>query len=274
MQYVVGSVPYVNAKPLVSQFDHLGEDSPVKVVYELPSQLPALLDAGTLQAALVSSFDSLRSPNRRIAAGCVSTYGDAQSVRLFSKVPFDQIKSLALDASSLTSIHLAQVCLIENYGVRADTVNMKPELNAMLERCDACVLIGDIGMVTEGGGLLETDLGAEWRKLTDLPFVWAAWIGNAELDEALAGCLELANTWGQEHLDEVILETQAQVQWPGDSCRFYLAEIMNYTLTDRHIEGLRFFQKLLLKHGFLGEDWFPKVVRGSISRPEATQASH
>jgi len=267
VKYVVGSVPYVNAKPLVSQFDHLGEGSPVRVVYELPSQLPALLDAGTVQAALVSSFDSFSKPNRRIAAGCVSTYGDAQSVRLFSKIPPDQIRTLALDASSLTSIHLAQVVLIENYGVRAETVGMRPDLGLMLGRCDACVIIGDKGMVANGEGLHVMDLGREWRKLTDLPFVWAAWIGNEELDEDLALYLELANEWGQEHLEDVIRDTQAQVRWPGDSCREYLAEIMNYSLTDRHVEGLRFFQSLLLKHGFLKEDLFPAVIR---SRP--TQA--
>ncbi len=263
MQYVVGSVPYVNAKPLVSQFNHLGSRSPVKVLYELPSQLPALLDAKTVQAALVSSFDSFSTPNRRIGAGCVSTFGDAQSVRLFSKVPFEDVKTLALDASSLTSIHLAQVALIENYGVRAKTVGMKPDLALMLGRCDACVIIGDKGMVANGEGLLVTDLGAEWLKMTDLPFVWAAWIGNEGLDEPLAEYLEAANRWGQEHLDEVIQETQAQVHWPGDSCRQYLAEIMNYTLTEKHVEGLRFFQQLLLKHGFLKEDWFPTVVRAA-----------
>jgi predicted solute-binding protein len=265
MQYVVGSVPYVNAKPLVSQFEHLGEKSPVKVLYKLPSQLPDLLETGEAQAVLVSSFDSLRRPGRRISGGCVSTYGDAQSVRIFSKVPLNQIKTLALDTSSLTSIHLAQVVLIENYGIRAEVVNMPPDLQTMLGRCDAAVIIGDKGMVAHGEGLHVTDVGAEWHKLTDLPFVWAAWIGGSGLTEDLAGHLELANEWGQEHLDQVIEETQAQVNWPGDSCRFYLSSIMNYRLTDAHLEGLRFFQRLLLKHGFLSEDNFPKVVRALAS---------
>jgi len=261
MQYVVGSVPYVNAKPLVSQFEHLGTKSPVRVIYKLPSQLPDLLDTGEAQAVLVSSFDSLRKLGRRIAAGCVSTFGDAQSVKIFSKVPLEQIKTLALDTSSLTSIHLAQVVLIENYGVKAEVVAMAPDLQTMLGRCDACVIIGDKGMVAQGEGLQVVDVGAEWHKLTDLPFVWAAWIGGSGLTEELAAHLELANDWGQEHLEEVIEETQAQVNWPGDSCRFYLSSIMNYRLTDAHLEGLRLFQRLLLKHEFLKEDNFPKVVR-------------
>lgn len=261
MTYIVGSVPYVNARPLVSQFEHLRESSPVRVLYQLPSELPALLNSGALHAALVSSFDSLRSPNRRIAAGCVSTFGDAHSVRLFSKVPFEDIRTLALDSSSLTSVHLAQVVLIESYGVRPKVENAEPDLAAMLDSCDAAVLIGDKGMLADGSGLYESDLGAEWRKLADLPFVWAAWIGGDGLDEGLAACLESANRWGQRNLQAVVRETQREVKWPGESCRFYLTEIMNYDLTDRHIEGLRVFQQLLLKHGFLDQDHFPRVIR-------------
>jgi len=264
MQYVVGSVPYVNAKPLVKQFEHLGKGSPVTVLYRLPSQLPALVDSGEVQAALVSSFDSLKNADRRIGGGCVSTYGDAQSVRLFSKVPFEEIRTLALDSSSLTSIHLAQVVLIESYGTRPIPVNLPPDLPSMLDQCDAAVMIGDNGMLADGAGLREIDLGAAWRRLTDLPFVWAAWIGGAGFTEELAGHLELANEWGQAHLSDVVTETQAEVNWPGDSCRIYLTEIMNYSLTNRHLEGLRFFQKLLLKHGFLSHDTFPELVRSPV----------
>jgi chorismate dehydratase len=263
--YVVGSVPYVNAKPLVSQFEHLGDASPVKVLYQVPSKLPALLDSGCVAAALVSSFDALSCPGRRITAGCVSTLGDAQSVRLFSKVPFPQIRTLALDSSSLTSIHLAQVVLIETYGVRAEVRSMAPDLTTMLADCDAAVVIGDKGMVANGEGLHVVDLGREWRKLTELPFVWAAWIGGASLNEELAAHLERANEWGRKHLDEICRETQMECQWPGDSCRIYLTEIMNYALTPRHIEGLRFFQGLLLKHGYLKEDNFPEVITGTLA---------
>ena len=260
VQHVVGSVPYVNAKPLVSLFEHLGEGSPVKVAYRLPSQLPIMIDTGAADAALVSSYDSLRSPGRRITGGCVSTFGDAQSVRLFSQVPFEKIRTIALDTSSLTSIHLAQVALIENYGVRAQPQPMAPELDSMLAECDAAVIIGDKGMLADGSFLHVADLGAEWRKMTDLPFVWAAWIGGERLTKELASHLERACRWGQEHMEQVVRETQKEVRWPGDSCHYYLAQIMNYSLTSRHIEGLRLFQTLLLKHGFLNEDHFPEVI--------------
>jgi predicted solute-binding protein len=66
VSYVVGCVPYVNAKPLVTFFERLGDQSPVRVLYDVPSRLPALLDSGAAQAALVSSFEALRTPGRTL----------------------------------------------------------------------------------------------------------------------------------------------------------------------------------------------------------------
>lgn len=265
MPYTVGSVPYVNAKPLVHKFKKDGLQSSVQVVYRIPSELPALIDSGDVQAALVSSFDALRSPGRRIGAGCVSTRGVAESVRLFSKVPFENIQSLALDRSSLTSIHLAQVVLAESYGSKPEVTNLPPDLATMLGRCDAAVLIGDLGMLADGTNLHVLDLGSAWAALTGLPFVWAAWIGGEDFDEDLAAVLEEANHWGQNHLNEVIEETQAEVNWPGDWCRHYLAETMNYSLTEEHLEGLRALQQLLVKHVLLEEAHFPEVVRARVT---------
>ena len=96
-------------------------------------------------------------------SGCsISSLGEAASVRLFSKWPFREIQSLALDASSLTSNHLAQVLLAERYGVRPTICHLAPDLSAMLSQADACVLIGDKGMEADGAGLEVMDLGSEW----------------------------------------------------------------------------------------------------------------
>jgi chorismate dehydratase len=225
-----------------------------------------MLDSGIAQAVMVSSFDALRSPGRRIAdAGSVATQGRVDSVRLFSKVPFEAITTLALDTSSLTSAHLAQVLLVERYGIRPATVDCAPDLQSMLSQCDACVIIGDKGMLADGTGLHVMDLGLEWHGLTGLPFVWAAWIGNSSLDEALAEHLARARDWGVRHIELVARQTQAAVNWPGDSCREYLVSTMDYRLGAEHLAGLREFQRLLLKHGFLTVEHFPEVVHPGVA---------
>ena len=66
MTYTVGSVPYLNAKPLVRMFEELGDDSPVKVIYDVPSRLPKLLEEGTVQAIMVSSIEALKQQREDI----------------------------------------------------------------------------------------------------------------------------------------------------------------------------------------------------------------
>src|SRR4051812_20284416 len=132
MRYTVGSVPYVNAAPLIAYFEHV-PDSNVKVETAIPSALPLLLESGECDAIMVSSVDALRHPGRRLVQGFgVGSYGPVESVRLFSKVPFREIESLVLDESSMTSNRLAQILLNDIYSVRPVTNSMAPDLWAML----------------------------------------------------------------------------------------------------------------------------------------------
>lgn len=152
----------------------------VEVVYDVPSRLPALLDSGEVDAILVSSIEYLRREDLVIAADVgIMSNGPVASVRMLSKVPLDEIQTLALDESSMTSNMLAQIILAER-GVRPSLVTMEPDQAAMLAACDACVLIGDKGLEADGTGLVDVDLGEAWTELTGLPFVWALWLSKRE----------------------------------------------------------------------------------------------
>lgn len=259
MSYRIGCVPYVNAKPLVKMFEHV--ETPVSVSFEVPSGLPKLLDSRQADAVLASSFDALRTSGRSIAAGvCIGSDGPAESVRLFSKVPFEDIRTVAFDASSLTSNHLARLILAENYGIWAEGAPEPPDLHQMLQVADACVLIGDIGMRSEGAGLKVLDLGLEWKKMTALPFVWAVWIGREDFPPELAEWLRRAERWGRENREQVVRETVAESGWPEPVARHYLNEVMRYPMGERELEGLRLFGSLLMKHGIASTSAFPKLV--------------
>ncbi len=177
-QFRVGCVPFVNARPLVAAFDQPNEF--IEVVYDVPSKLPALLDAGEVDAILVSSIELLRRDDLLpVAEVGIMSFGPVQSVRLLSKVPLAEIKTLALDESSMTSNMLAQVILAEQ-GVFPNLTTLPPDAETMLSTCDACVIIGDRGFEADGTGLVDFDLGAAWTDLTGLPFVWALWLGRKE----------------------------------------------------------------------------------------------
>lgn len=271
-RYTVGCVSYVNAIPLVEMFEEMGAASPVRVLYDVPSRLPALLDSGEAQAILVSSVDALRVPGRRMAEGvCIGSREAVKSVRLFSKVPPSEIKTLALDRSSMTSNRLAQIILGERYGVRPETIEMAPDLKEMLTEADACILIGDIGMMTDGSGLHVLDLGAEWVALTGKPFVWAAWIGNEGVTPELAWWLNRAAACaGSQNAAEpeyiwrnrrtMVARAMTQANWPEETARDYFENVMAYRMDDSLLDGLREYQRRLVANGFDDARHFPEIV--------------
>jgi chorismate dehydratase len=276
-RHVVGSVPFMNAVPLVAAFELSPDLAPVEVRYEIPSKLPAWLESGEAEAVLVSSVDALRSPGRTLAGGlAIASEGPVLSVRLFSRVPFEQIKTLALDASSMTSNMLAQVVLLESYGVRPELKTLSPEQTTMLMQADACILIGDIGMKASDEGLHVLDLGQAWKELTGLPFLWAGWTGRADLSPELVGYLQAARQWAGcgrrlvaaagpstevSHDDETLAFAARRSGWAKPEIDEYLNRTMAYELDDRIMNGFFTFGQRLISNRLVSEIHLPRVIQ-------------
>ncbi len=240
-KFRVGCVSYVNATPLIWWFNHLGDNSPVEVVFDVPSKLPGLLESGEVQAILVSSIDSILHPNRRVLSNvCIGSNGPVESVRLFSRVPFPEIKTLALDASSMTSNRLAQIILHEKYNINPQTVTMAPDGESMLAQCDACVLIGDIGMTAQLPGSRIIDLGEAWTDLTGLPFVWALWTSNVAQSE-LSSLLDESYLYASQNWEAVLDLAQTRVNWPREIIHHYFSRCVHFPLDSEAKQGLALF---------------------------------
>lgn len=260
--WVVGAVPYLNARPLVHALE---KSHDVRVIYDVPSNLPAMLDSSYAQAVLVSSVEALTRPAARIAAGAsISSYGEVLSVRLFSKGLPQDIRSLALDANSMTSNVLARIILAERYGCEPETAPTSSGLHEALVVHDAAVLIGDRGMRADGAGLHVLDLGHEWTSMTGLPFVWALWVGGERLDENLAGILWEARRQGEAALDEIIEEEVSAGKWERALCERYLREVMSYDLGERDLEGLRRFGEMAARMGIVDIRW-PSIIEPALA---------
>jgi chorismate dehydratase len=260
--YRVASVPFVNARPLVLALERFGW---AEVSYTVPAKLPALLDAGLADVILVSSFDALRTAGRSAAGSCaIASLAAAESVRLFSKVPFGSIKTLALDQSSLTTNHVAMLMLAERYGVKPDVETAPPSLHDMLRDHDACILIGDIGMEADGTGLHVMDLGQEWLDWTGKPFVWALWVGTSALEPSLVDMLDRSIRWGLENMDEVVQDAMNRAGWSREMADHYLREVMSYDFSPAHREGLELFRQGLVRQGFIADQPLPRIVEPAL----------
>lgn len=245
IRFVIGSVPYMNAAPLTRWLFSSEGAQMAEVRYAPPSVLAQWLEARQVDVALVSSVEHFRRPDTQFVPGlAIASEREVLSVRLFSKVPVEQIRSVALDTSSLTSSALVQILLQQVYGISPRYRNMPPTLERMLAESDSALLIGDAGMLADASGLTVLDLGEAWYRWTGLPFVWALWLANSDADmPALTDLLHRAYAWGARHLDLLIAEASQRTGIPPALCERYLREVMVYRLDARFLQGLERFRK-------------------------------
>ena len=249
----IGSVPYLNAKPLVDWFHTEECNAEVEIVYAVPSQLAKMLREKTLDVANVSIFEGLQNPGLSLIPNIsISAFGAVKSVRLFSKVPLESIQTVALDTSSLTSAALTKVLLQEAFGLSPQYTHHAPDLDAMLAAHDAGLIIGDLKLFDLLPGTTVYDLGLGWHDLTGLPFVYAGWLAREEaVSDAMVSVLHRAKAWGLERLDALAEKWAQKMNLPLDRSRDYLLNVMNYDLSPEQMEGLLAYQEKCLTHGLL-----------------------
>src|ERR1700687_3473351 len=125
----IGAVHYLNTKPLICDLDVLAPDA--ELVLDVPSRLADLLAAGELDVALIPVIEYFRAGSYSIVPGIsIASRGPVLSVTLFSRVPWEGIRRVALDEGSRTSAALAQIVLRKRHGVRPEVVPLPLDQNA------------------------------------------------------------------------------------------------------------------------------------------------
>src|SRR5204862_5361745 len=98
----------------------------------------------------------------------------------------------------------------------------------------------------------ELDLGAAWKDLTDLPFVFAAWMALPDVDlRDLPQRLVVARQTGLEHLDEIIERYAVPRGWPPSLARQYLTMNLKFEILDVHIRAIELFHQKAAAHGMI-----------------------
>lgn len=256
----VGAVSYLNSKPLVEGFSGLLPEVDFRLDY--PSCLADDLAAGRLDVALIPSIESMRDPNYEIVSdACVATRGPVLSVKLFSRRPLGQIRTLALDEGSRTSAALTKIMLHERYGVRATTMPLPIGRSVEHTDADAILLIGDRAMYRlEEQFEAVWDLGEEWLKWTGLPFVFAMWVArknsepaaNQQLDHIAAG-LSAARNLGLRRIPEIARREAPKLGISIEVAESYLTHNLHFCLGSAERNGLRLFQELAVQQGLAPE---------------------
>jgi len=260
LPFRVSIIEYLNAAPLNFGFKRGLGGELFEMKFHVPSVCADRLRSGEVDAALVSSIEYLRIPDLKIVPGlCIASPKRVRSVLLMSKVPTEQIRTVALDTSSRSSVALVQILLRERYGLAPQVKDMAPNLPAMLEHCDAAVMIGDGAMRASKEGLLVMDLAEEWHAWTGLPFVFALWTvrnGAPELPTpgGVGPFFHRSLEMGRANLDVLVEEARRSVGWTAGELREYFTENISYSLGAQEREGLALFYQKAVRHGLAPEE--------------------
>src|SRR5689334_5034116 len=176
----LGSVSYLNAKPLIYDLDHAPD---LSLHLEVPSRLLAGLRDQRFDVALLPVIDYQHLDGLcLVPSGGIGCDGPTLTVRIFSKVTVEQIRTLACDTDSHTSVALARVIFAERFGVQPTFIDL---VHGDDRPIDARLLIGDKVVCEEPPGFdHQLDLGHAWKQLTGLPFVFAIWTARKGVDLA------------------------------------------------------------------------------------------
>lgn len=253
----VGAVSYLNAKPL---YHRLGEFAPeVRLSMDVPSRLAEQLAAGELDVALIPSIEYLRGVDRGyeiVPDFAIAARGPVRSVKVFSRVPWDRIDRLALDAGSRTSQALARIWLDARHGVRPSVVEELPlGVSALESTADAVLVIGDRAMKVPHEAFHEVvDLAEGWVGMTGLPFVFALWVARGGVDlRDLPEALRRSRAEGLAHADELAAVHGPRLGLDVASCYDYLTKVLSYDLGEPEIAGLRRFAAMAARLGLAPE---------------------
>jgi chorismate dehydratase len=238
----LGVVSFLNARPLI---DGLDESRGVQCVLDVPSALPAGLERGDFDAALIPIVDVLRSAGRFrvVSDACIGCDGETMTVRVFSQVPPDRIRTLWIDPDSHTSVALARILWRELY-VRDLTLKPLDPRGQRVDELEAVLLIGDKVVDPQRGSFAyEVDLGGAWRQHTGLPFVFAVWAHRGEVAAPLAELLSSARDRGVAKAAQIAESEGPRHGWPVELAHRYLTRCLKHKLDGRTMEGVNLFAR-------------------------------
>ena len=256
----ISAISYLNTAPLMWDFEHSNAGHDFDISYTLPSACARALQAGTADIGIIPAAAYAQVPGLVILPGvAIASRRPVRSILLVSRVPADQIRSVALDTSSMTSVALTRILFEKWLGGGRTFTSMSPDIESMLARHDAGLVIGDPALQIDRSRYLTLDLAEEWIRYTGKPFVFAFWaVRRAALHESaplqdLAAVFQQSRDHGLEpaSLHHIASEWSPRLKISEADVLSYLTESIYYQLDAPCLEGLRLFYRYAAEVGAL-----------------------
>jgi chorismate dehydratase len=236
-----------------------------------PSECAAQLASGAADIGLIPIAALATTPGLRILPGCtIASKGRVRSLLLVRRAAqrLQDLRSVAADMASRTTLAHARILLRHWNNPNVPFLPALADLDAMLQRADAAILIGDPALLAleeranrferTGEELVYHDLADEWHTLTGLPYVSAVWgiACSSPLEESIAEDMNQSRYHGMQNIDALVAEWSGRIAIPEQTIRAYLTTNIHYVLDEECLEAMKVFFRMAAQAGALPEYTF------------------
>ncbi|MBK9777494.1 MAG: menaquinone biosynthesis protein [bacterium] len=284
MMYRIATVSFLNCLPLVEWFTTPEGSARVVLSADLPSRLTAVLADDQADVALLPTAEILRGHAAGIIGGSgIACRGAVDSVKFYHRGPLADLRRVAVDRGSRTSVALLRILLAETAGVAPEFSEVEPAPGRLPGPGEGVLVIGDRCFAFDRwlredaearSALTPLDLGQAWFDHTGLPFVFAAWAaapgfpGRAGPDgvRELGALLASARDWGLERVAALAArEAAAGCLGPGGEAtpaalEYYFRHSLRYRLGAGELAGVHRFRDLCVAHGLVAPTTGPVLL--------------
>jgi len=248
----ISAISYLNTAPLMWDFDHGDVGRHFEISYTLPSSCARDLADGRADIGIIPAAAYAQIPGLQILPDvAIASRRAVRSILLVSQIPVELVRTVALDTSSMTSVALTKILFEKWMGGGRIFTSMEPDIEKMLEQCDAGLLIGDPALRVDRRKYHTLDLAEEWIRYTGKPFVFAFWAVREEALKEADPALDLLAVFREsrdqglcdESLNQIGREWASRLGLTEGDVRMYLTENIHYRLDHGCLEGLRLFYR-------------------------------
>jgi len=246
----ISAISYLNTAPLMWDFEHAEAGDQFNVSYTIPSQCARELQNGKADIGIIPSAAYATIPGLSIIPGvAIASKQAVRSILLVSPKQINDIQTVALDNSSLTSAALVRVLFEKYWGRTRQFSTVPPDLEGMLAENDAALLIGDPALQVDRSRYYTWDLAEEWLRFTGKPFVFAFWAVRDEAAKSsnldLPAIFQKSRDHGLEsdNLQRIAQTWSQKLNLPAADLHSYLTANVFYYLDESCLDGLRLFYR-------------------------------
>jgi len=217
----ISMVGYHNTLPLLFGLEQASSD--YAVTLDIPSKCHQYFKDGEVDVALVPVGSIVGEEDLEIITDyCIGCDGEVETVCLYSHVEIRNVERIFLDSHSRTSQLLTKILAKKHWYLDAefiekDVTTVSP---SSVKNYEAVLMIGDKAFGMEERYEYVYDLGAEWKKMTGLPFAFAVWISRPALSQETIQKLNVDLGKGVRNID-LVLDKHKDIDREVDLTTYY-----------------------------------------------------